>query len=243
MNYAKIYPMDNLLGLIERKETGIKIIKVLIADDHPLMCDSLKSHLENEENIEVIATADNGEEAVKLALKLVPDVVIMDISMPILNGIEATRQIKSMNPKIKVLVLTVHADSEHILKIFEAGAEGYISKKISGSKFPNAIRSIIDGCSVLSEEVMGELIKHALRLPSLTVDSNPVPILTTRELVIFKLVALGKSNKQIAEELKLNIRTVKGYVSNIFLKLNANCRTEAVMAGIKAGLLSIQNKL
>jgi len=216
-------------------------ISVMLVDDHSLMRDSLRSHLENETDIEVIAEAANGEEAIKVATELTPNVIIMDIAMPKMNGLEATRQIKLLKPEIAVLVLTVHNDTEYILKIMEVGANGYLTKDVEGDKLAHAIRLVVSGGSVLSDSAMNKLVKHALRYPTQIPITPENAILTTRELEIFRLAARGMSNKQIAKELKLNLRTIKSHLFNIFSKLHVSSRTEAVIVGLKTGLISSED--
>lgn len=215
-----------------------EIIKVLLVDNHPLMHDALRNHLKDEIDIQIVGDANDGEEAVKLATELVPDVIVMDIEMPKLNGIEATRQIKAKYPQIQVLALTVHSDSEHILKVLEAGAAGYMTKTTLGERLVRAIHAIMDGDSVLSEGVIDKLLKHSLRYPI----ENPMPgfanKLNARELQIFKLASKGMKNKEIALELDLNLRTIKGYLTNIYAKLNVNSRTEALIVGLRNGVLN-----
>jgi two-component system, NarL family, response regulator LiaR len=231
--------MVSPIRLSSSKETGkCEKIRVMLVDDHSLMRDSLRSHIENETDIEVIGEASNGEEAIKLATELTPDVIIMDIAMPKMNGLEATRQIKLLKPEIAVLVLTVHNDTEYILKIMEIGANGYLTKDVEGDKLAHAIRLVVSGGSVLSDSTMSKLIKHALRYPTRPSISIENTILTTRELEIFRLTARGMSNKQIAKELKLNLRTIKSHLFNIFSKLHVNSRTEAVIVGLKTGLIT-----
>lgn len=218
-----------------------KKIRVLIADDHPLVRDSFKMHLEKQPDIEIIGEAEDGEMAVQLAGKLMPDVIIMDISMPKMNGIEATMKIKSQWPNIEVLVLTVHDDTEHILKILEAGATGYLTKKILGNRLIHAIRAVVSGESIFSDEVKNRLLTHALRYPLKTPISPASEVLTSRELEIFKLAARGMSNKQIALEMSLNLRTIKGYFVSIFSKLNVQSRTEALVIGLRTGLITLDD--
>jgi DNA-binding NarL/FixJ family response regulator len=213
-------------------------IKVMIVDDHPLMHDALRVHLEGENDIKIVGEASDGEEAVKLASELIPDVIIMDIEMPKLNGIEATRRIKAQNPKIQVLALTVHNDSEYILKGLEAGAAGYMTKTTLGENLVRAVRSIVDGESVLSADVMDKLLKHSLRYPLERKIPDIENMLNVREMQIFKLAAKGLKSKEIAQELNLNVRTIKGYLSNIYSKLNVSSRTEAVIVGLRNGLLN-----
>jgi len=233
--------MDKPIVDQAQEQVGKSVIKVMLVDDHPLMHDALRMHLKNESDIIIVADAFDGEEAVKIAAELKPDLIIMDITMPKLNGLEATQKIKEQNPDIEILVLTVHDDSEHILKILEAGAAGYLTKTILGEKLVRAVRSIIDGDSVLSEKIMEKLLKHALRYP--VEDKNPdiEQMLSVRELEIFKLAATGLKNKQIAQQLNLNLRTIKGYLASVYSKLNASSRTEAVIMGLRNGLLSMED--
>jgi DNA-binding NarL/FixJ family response regulator len=216
-------------------------IRVIIADDHSIVRDSLKMHLKNQPDIEIIAEAGDGEEAVRLAGELMPDVVIMDISMPKLNGLDATKKIKVQWPDIQVLVLTVHDDTEHILKILEAGATGYLTKNILGNKLMHAIRAVKSGESVFSDEVKNRILIHALRYPLRSSVPTVGENLTTRELEIFRLAANGLSNKQIATETNLNLRTVKGHFVNIFSKLNVCSRTQALVVGLRIGLITLDD--
>jgi two-component system, NarL family, response regulator LiaR len=234
--------MDNPIGaLAPEPALTSKMVKVIIADDHPLMRDSIKFHLRDQPDIEIIAEAGNGEEAVKLAEELKPDLIIMDIAMPKMTGLEATVQIKAKHPNIAVLVLTVHNDTEYILKILEAGAAGYLTKDIFHEDLIHAIRAIISGESVLSDEIMKKLLyskSHNL-MKSVTHPSGVK--LSAREEEIFKLAARGMNNKQICLQLNLNLRTVKWHLGNIFSKLNVSSRTEAVILGLKTGLLTLDD--
>jgi two-component system, NarL family, response regulator LiaR len=239
--YGKIHLMDNPVRYADAGQTGAEKIRVLIVDDHALMRDALKVHLDNMADIEIIGEGCDGEEAVMLCQTLNPDVVIMDIAMPKLNGFEATRRIKSEHPDINILVLTVHSDIEHILKILEAGAAGYLTKNILGEKLVHAIRSVVAGESVLSDDIMDKLLKHALRYPASNLDANLSNKLSVREWEVFKLAAKGLGNKQISQELGLNLRTIKGHLASIFSKLNVHSRTEAVIMGLRTGLLTIND--
>ncbi len=217
-------------------------LKVLLVDDHPLLRKAIRSVLDNQKEFVVIAEASDGLEAVKLASELIPDIVIMDISMPKLNGIEATKQIKAKNPQIAVLVLTVHDDIEHVVGILEAGAAGYLTKSALDEEIVQAVRAIAMGETVFSPEVFREIFKYTFRHPI-----TPVPmeaggnILSSREAEILKLVARGLSNKEIAEILKISLRTVKGHLVIIFSKLQVGSRTEAIVKGLRAGFLSLND--
>jgi len=215
--------------------------RIMLADDHPLLRQALRDVLEKQPDFEVIAEAGDGEEAVKLATKLVPDVVIMDISMPNLNGLEATKRIKASRPAIAVLVLTVHSDSEHILSILQAGAGGYLTKSVYGDEVINAVRALLCGETVLSQSVSQQIFKyafqHAIKPKRLDVGNK----LSARELEVLNLAAKGISNKDIALRLGLSLRTVKGYLVDLFLKLNVASRTEAVIVGLRKGILTLND--
>jgi len=214
-------------------------IKVMLVDDHPLLRDALKMHLNSQPDIKVVAEAKDGEEAIKMVEKSNPDVIIMDIAMPRMNGVEATRQIKTKHPNVAIIVLTIHTDIEYVLKILEAGAAGYLIKDIPGEELAHAIRWVISGESLLSKEMLKKLIKHAIRYPV----KSSVPVLgerlTAREMEVLILAARGHSNKEIAQELGINLRTVKGYFVNIFSKLNVSSRTEAIHLGLKEGIIKL----
>ena len=216
-------------------------ITIMLADDHPLLRQALRSVLEKQSDFEIIAEASDGEEAVRLAVELVPNVVIMDIGMPKLNGLEATRQIKAKCPSIAILVLTVHDDSEHILSILEAGAAGYLTKSVFGDEVIHAVHGVVAGETVLSASISQQIIKYALRHIA-----KPLPLdrggkITGRELEILRLAAGGMGNKDIAQKLDLSERTVKGYLAGIFSKLNVSSRTEAVISALRAGFFTLDD--
>jgi len=214
---------------------------ILVADDHPLLRHSIRSVLEKQTDFEVVAEAGDGEEAVKLADEFEPDVVIMDIGMPKLDGLEATRRIKAAHPKIAVLVLTIHSDDQYILGILQAGAAGYLTKSVFGEEVVQAVRGVVAGEMVLSPLIGHRLLKNAARYPTKAVLLETGEKLSARELEIIKLVAQGMTNKDIAAQLGLSLRTVKGYLADIFLKLRVGSRTEAVIAGLRTGFLSIDD--
>lgn len=227
--------------LIPKSRTNLdssNIIKIVLADDHPLLRQALRNVLEKEKTFDVIGEASDGEEAVKLATKLVPDVVIMDISMPKVNGLEATIQIKANCPKIAVLVLTVHTDSEHILSILKAGAGGYLTKSVYGDEVIHAVRSLVSGETVLSPPVSQQILKYAFKNFVKPVNLSAGNILTAREVEVLRLAAKGMSNNDIAFRLGLSLRTVKGYLADLFMKLNVASRTEAVIVSLRKGILT-----
>jgi len=214
---------------------------ILLADDHPLLLQALRSLLEKESDFEIIGEAADGEEAIMIADKLVPNVVIMDIGLPKLNGLEATRQIKEKHPEIVVLVLTVYNDNEHILGILEAGAAGYLTKNALGKEVINAIRSVVTGDTVLSRSAFQQILSYALRYITKPLPLEAGDTLTVRELEVITLAAMGMSNKDIALKLGLSYRTVKGYFSEIFSKLEVGSRTEAVLTALRAGFIKMND--
>jgi DNA-binding NarL/FixJ family response regulator len=216
-------------------------ITIILADDHPVVVKAVRNELEKQSGFQVLAEAHDGEEAVRLACQLVPKIVLLDIGMPKLNGIEATQQIKSACPDILVLVLTVYDDVEHILGILESGADGYLTKNIPVEDIAQAIRLAVNGETVLSPQIFHQVLKYALRYNTKPIVLTSGVKLTTRELEILKMVARGLSNKQIAADLKLGSRTVKGHLADIFSKLNTNSRTEAVITGLRAGFLKLED--
>ncbi|OGN93496.1 MAG: hypothetical protein A2Z75_00630, partial [Chloroflexi bacterium RBG_13_50_10] len=202
---------------------------------------ALKDLLEKETDFAIVGEAGDGEEAVKLATEISPDVVIMDISMPNLDGLQATQQIKARCPNVAVLVLTVHTDDECILEILQAGAAGYIIKSAFGDEVVQAIRAVVTGEMVLSPSIGQRLLKQAARYPTRPILLEAGEKLSTRELEVFKLTARGLSNKDIALALGIKLRTVKGHLTDIFSKLRVASRTEAVIAGLRAGFLSLDD--
>jgi NarL family two-component system response regulator LiaR len=215
--------------------------RIVLADDHPLLRQALKDVLQKETAFEIVGEAADGEEAVKLAAELTPDVVIMDISMPNLDGLQATQQIQEKYPNVAVLVLTVHTDDECILEILKAGAAGYLIKSAFGDEVIHAVRAVATGDMVLSAPIGERLLKQAARFPTRPVLLDAGEKLSARELEVLKLTARGLSNKDMASALDIKERTVKGHLADIFAKLRVASRTEAVIAGLQAGFLSLDD--
>jgi len=211
----------------------------LIADDHPLVREALHRTLEGEKDIEVVAEAGDGEEAVKLASELKPNVAVMDIIMPKLNGIEATRKIKEIAPDTAILILTAYDDDEYVLGLLNAGADGYLLKSARGRDLVGAIRAIRSGESVLHPKIIAKLLKRATIAPA--GGHKASNLLSERESEVLKLVTLGMNNKEIAEKLFLSQRTVKAHLTNIFNKLNVASRSEAIVKGLQWGLVTLEN--
>jgi len=233
--------MNQISSELESNQDKKDRITILVADDHPLMRKALKNLLEKQPDLEIVAEAGDGEEAVRLATQLVPDVVIMDIRMPKLSGLEAIRQIKAKCPGIAILVLTVHDDSEYILGTLEAGAAGYLIKSVDEEEVLHAIRGVVSGEMVLSAPISPQLLKQALQRTNRKVLPDIGERLTSRELEVLKLAARGMSNKDISQHLNLSLPTVKGYLADIFNKFNVGSRTEAVIIGLRAGFLTLDD--
>ena len=216
-------------------------IKILLAEDHVVVREGTREIIQRESDMEVVGEADDGEEAVELANKLQPNVVIMDISMPKLNGIEATKQIKALHADTAVLILTAYDNDQYIFALLEAGAAGYLLKNVRGRELIHAIRAVYDGESVLHPAVARRIISQLVYpAPNHTEVQSAEP-LSEREIEVLKLAASGISNKEIAEQLFLSPRTVQAHLGNIFNKLGVASRTEAVLYGLRRGWLTLKN--
>jgi two-component system, NarL family, response regulator LiaR len=215
-----------------------KKIRVLLADDHPLMRVALGHVLEAQNSLEVVGEAGNGKEAVDLAFKLKPDIVIMDISMPEMNGLEATRKIKSENPDISILILTVHTDNEHVFNILQAGADGYLTKNASTGEVISAIKALAAGDSVMSSAISKQVYKYLFQYMSKPLNLDTSDKLSQREHELLKLLAKGLSNKEISSRLGLSLYTIKSYMADLFSKMKVTSRTEAVVVGLRKGILT-----
>ncbi len=220
---------------------GTRTIKIILADDHPLMRQALRAVLEKQPDFEIMGEASDGEEAVELAIKLNPNVMIMDISMPKLNGLEATKQIKAKIPSVAVLVLTVHSDSEHILSILHAGASGYLIKSVYGEEVIRSVRAIAGGETVIPTAVSQQILKYAFQYMDTSSDLEINEKFTSREMDVLRLLAKGMSNRDIASKLGVSLRTIKGHLTDLFSKLNVASRTEAVIVGLRKGILTIDD--
>lgn len=218
-------------------DTG-KPIRIVIADDHTLVREGTRQILEDQPGLVVAGEAQDGEEAVAIVSRLQPDVVLMDIAMPKMNGIEATRLIKKESPATSVLILTAYDDDQYIFALLDAGAAGYLLKNVRGEELAQAVRAVAEGESVLHPAIAAKVFKRYTRSDQ-AVDEEIEP-LTDRESEVLAMAARGLSNKMIARELSLSDRTVQVHLSNIFGKLSVASRTEAVITALKRGLLRLE---
>jgi DNA-binding NarL/FixJ family response regulator len=214
-------------------------IKILLADDHKIVRDGLRSLIESHTDMGIVAEAENGRTAVELAQKLSPDVVVMDISMPDLNGIEATRQIISARPEVKVIALSMHSDKRFVVGMFQAGASGFLLKDCAFEELASAIVSVTTNQKYLSPHVAGVMIDDYLqRFPP--EDDSVSSALTKREREVLQLLAEGWSTKQIASHLSVSVKTVETHRRQIMKKLNVHSIAELTKYAIREGLTSLE---
>jgi DNA-binding NarL/FixJ family response regulator len=217
-------------------ETTPQKIRVMVADDHPVVREGLTTMLARESDIEVLGEAQNGREAIEKARELQPDIVLMDLRMPEVDGIEAIRRIKAENPKVKFIILTTYDNDEYIFKGIEAGARAYLLKDAPRSELFKAIKAVNRGESLIEPAIAGKVLD---RLAELSRQAQPAESLSERELEVLALIAQGASNKSIAANLQIGESTVKTHIQGIFNKLGVNDRTEAVTQAIKKGLVRL----
>lgn len=212
-----------------------ELISVLLVDDHSMVRQGVKAFLITQPDISVVGEAGSGEEAVKLAAQYVPDVVLMDLIMPNMDGVEATRRVKQVSPRSQVVVLTSYHEDEHIFPALKAGALSYILKDISAEELADAVRKAAAGEAVLHPRVAARVIKELQGRREDTL--NPFTELSERELEVLKLIADGMSNAEMATKLVLSEKTIKGHVSNILSKLHLVDRTQAAVYAWREGVV------
>ena len=225
--------------------------KIAIIDDHQLFREGVKRILEFEKSFQVVAEGDDGSDALQLVKTYNPDVVIMDINMPEMNGIEATRELVEKYPETKVIILSIHDDENYVTHALQTGAQGYLLKEMDADALIEAVRVVAEGGSYLHPKVTHNLVNEYRRLTagvarggssySQTVEiRRPLHLLTRRECEVLQLLTDGKSNRGIGEALFISEKTVKNHVSNILQKMNVNDRTQAVVVAIKNGWAEVK---
>lgn len=207
------------------------MIKILLADDHTIVRQGLKLILSSQPDFQVVGEAANGREVVELAEKLHPDIVLLDVAMPELNGIEATRRMMEANGRLRILVLSMHKESVYVREILKAGARGYLLKDVIDTELLNAVRSVARGDGYISPAVSGALLSDYRQNTT-----DPADLLTNREREVLLLIAEGKTNKEVATKLNLSVYTVDSHRGKIMEKLNLHSTGELVRFAIKNGL-------
>ncbi|MCD7034458.1 response regulator transcription factor [Metabacillus sp. GX 13764] len=224
--------------------------RIAIIDDHQLFREGVKRILDFEPSFEVVAEGDDGDEAVRIVDEHRPDVVIMDINMPNVNGVEATKQLVDANPETKVIILSIHDDENYVTHALKTGARGYLLKEMDADTLIEAVKVVADGGSYLHPKVTHNLVNEFRRLATTGGGGGsqhiqpevrrPLHILTRRECEVLQMLADGKSNRGIGEALFISEKTVKNHVSNILQKMNVNDRTQAVVVAIKNGWVEVR---
>ena len=215
-------------------------IRVLIADDHAIVRDGVRALLALSEDITVVGEAANGQQAIELARTLSPDVILMDIAMPGLGGLEATIEIRKDNPQAKILVLTQYEDREYIRRFLKAGVSGYVLKKAAGAELTTAIRAVSRGGLVLDPDVAREAMREQAGSATSGQTADPYEALTDREKQVLKLVAEGHSNKEVAELLDISVKTAMSHREHIMQKLDLHSRTDLIRFAIQQGVIRVE---
>jgi DNA-binding NarL/FixJ family response regulator len=214
-------------------------ITILLADDHPILRHGIRSLLEREKDIKIVGEASDGIEAVQKTEELKPHIVIMDVGMPKLSGLEAIKQIKANNPDQSIIVLSIHDDEQYIIGLLETGVQGYLLKTSYGEELVQAVRAVNQGCIVLHHEVGKKLISLAAGHSPKKVGPEGIEHLTRRELHILELAAKGMSNAAIASKLQIGVRTVKGHLLSVYSKMRVHSRTEAIWQARQKGYIDV----
>lgn len=213
-------------------------IRVLIADDHRIVRDGIRALLEKQPDMQLVAEAENGREAVRLSKKLTPNVLVMDLTMPDLNGMEATRQVVKDSPSVRVLALSMHTDKRFIIGMLDAGAVGYLQKDCAFDELVTAVRAVAAGGTYLSPRIAGQVLKERMRpsaSPSATID------LTPKEREVVQLIAEGKSTKEVASLLGISVKTAETHRQHLMTKLDVRSVAELTKFAIREGLTSVEH--
>lgn len=225
-----------------------EVITIALIDDHKLFREGVKRILSFEPSFDVVAEADDGSEAKDIVKEYQPDIVLMDINMPEMNGIEATKELLQNNPDLKIIILSIHEDESYVSHALQTGAQGYLLKEMDTESLMEAIKVVYDGGSYLHPKVTHNLVQEYRKLVK-TNETNtnmneiefrkPLHLLTKRECQVLQLLSEGQSNRKIAETLVISEKTVKNHVSNILQKMNVNDRTQAVVTAIRKGWVEV----
>jgi DNA-binding NarL/FixJ family response regulator len=226
---------------------------LLIADDHALVREGMRAMLVSEQNLEVVGEAENGREALQLCRELRPDLILMDVRMPEMDGLAATREIKGEYPETRILILTTHDSPEYLMDAIRAGAAGYVLKDATKQRLLDAMRRVISGESPVNQELAMQVIQRLTgenRRPAATVHEPAekrrgealAEPLTNREIEVLRLLALGKTNRQVAKELLISLSTVKTHIQHVNIKLGVLDRTQAAVRAVELGLLPDQEQ-
>jgi DNA-binding NarL/FixJ family response regulator len=218
----------------------MSIARVLLVEDHVVVRQGIKALFSDEPDLEIVGEADDGRAALQSVSELEPDVVLMDISMPGLNGIEATRQIRHNYPEVKVVVLSMHSNEEYVFQVLRAGASGYVLKQSDSSEVLTAIRAALAGGSFLSPPISRTVIDDYVRRAEARGGDDDLELLTSREREVLQLLAEGLSNREIAEQLNISIKTVETHRSNMMNKLGVSSKTELVKYALRKGWASLE---
>jgi two-component system nitrate/nitrite response regulator NarL len=218
----------------------MKKIKILIAEDHRIVREGLISRLKDQENIQIVAEASDGKEAVEKAIEFEPDIILMDISMPELNGIEASKILQEKLPTSKILILTAHDEEEYILELVKSGVKGYVLKDISSTELVDAIEKVYNGETYFGPQAAKIVVKNYIEnIDQLKKDRDP--ILSPREVEVLRFLADGYSNKEVGEKLNLSVKTINTYRESIMKKLNIRSIAGLTRYAVEKGILRISN--
>jgi DNA-binding NarL/FixJ family response regulator len=213
-------------------------IRVILADDHAVVRKGIREFLEEAGDVEVVAEADDGAQALRLIEEHRPDVAVLDIRMPTMTGVEAARQVKDRFPQVRVLILTAYDDDPYVFALLQAGADGYVLKTASGDELVRAVRTVHRGESALSPEIATKVVRQAVSgRPEGAADQ--IETLTEREMDVLRLAARGLTNRAIGHELGISHRTVQGHLQSVYGKLDVSSRTEAVTEALRRGWIVI----
>ena len=228
--------------MVASAQVDAKKIRVLLVEDHAVVREGTAELISRQTDMTVVGEAGDGQQAVELAAQLQPDVVLMDVALPVLDGISATRKIKEAAPTIAVLALSAHDEDQYVFALLEAGAAGYLLKTVRGHELVEAVRAVFRGEAVLHPAVAKKVLGHFAHAPvKADLPTRTVENLSERELEVLRLAGRGLSNKEIADRLVLSPRTVQAHFANIFSKLQVGSRTEAVLQGLRRRWLSLED--